>query len=63
LLYSGFQTIIFSRFGATLAWRFSRFASGTCLIYRTCFGLSTTFSNYFGICFFVLSEILVRQGL
>jgi hypothetical protein len=29
----------------------SRFASGTYLIYRISFGLSTTFLNYFGICF------------
>jgi hypothetical protein len=40
-----------------------RFASGTYLRYRISFGLSTTFSNYFEDCFFVLSEILVRQGL
>jgi hypothetical protein len=52
LLYTGFQTIIFSRFGALSALLCLASLSGTYLIYRTYFSLSTLFSNYFYSCLF-----------
>jgi hypothetical protein len=60
LLYSGFQTIIFSRFGVTFGVAF------VSLRFRHLFNISNLlcFVNYFGKLFlnlfFVLSKILVR---